>query len=139
MRCSTRSSRSLTSGCYFSNSMTQGISELPMDRVPLIAEPASNHLQWRELPAQNRLAPGLEPAFQHPRIHAAEVHVELQIALEQIRRCEAGVLAQQPRLHPVTDQEHRRRRSMIGAPVRVFREAPAKLAESHHQHEIGRA
>src|ERR1035441_3891858 len=103
MLCSTRSSRSLTSGCYFSSPLTQGVSELPADRVPLIAEPESDHLQRRKSLAQDRLAPGLEPAFQHSRIHAAEVPIELQVALEQIPRCEAGVLAQQSRFHLVAD------------------------------------
>ena len=45
---------------------------------------SSDKPQRGEPPAQDWLAPCLEPIFQHPGVHRAEIHFELQIALEQI-------------------------------------------------------
>src|ERR1039458_3252694 len=95
-----------------------------------------NKLQRQELFAENRCALRFEPVLQHAGIDAAEVHVVFHVALKQIRRREAGIFSEQSGFHLAADDEHRRRRAVIGAAVGVLRHAPAKFTERHHQHAL---
>ena len=81
------------------------------------------------------LAPGLEPALparRHRRSGSPRCTSDRPGTNPPGARL--GYSAQQPRLHLVADDEHRRRGAVVGAAVGIFRDAPAKFAERHHQH-----
>ena len=95
-----------------------------------------NQLERLELSPENRLAAGLEPVLEHRCIHAAEIDRVFDVALEQIRRREAGILAEQTGFDAFTHNEHRRGGAMVGAGIGVVRDAAAEFAKGHQQHAL---
>ena len=71
---------------------------------------------------------------EHSPVNAAEVGVEFQITVIEIRK--ARIFPEQSRFHRTPDDKHRRGRAVIGPSICIFHNPPAELAKGHQQHTI---
>ena len=76
------------------------------------------HIGGREGVAENRSGGPAEPLRQERGIDRAEVELKFQIAVGQI--IQAGMLADDARLHTAADEKNRRGRAVVGSTAGVF-------------------
>ena len=101
---------------------------------------AANHLtssiadcvDRREFAFQCGLCIAVQPLRKHGCINLSEVGVVLQVSILEIP--EAGVFANQPRLHLGSRQKHGTSCSMIRAFAGVFLHTPTEFTEAQAQH-----
>ena len=73
----------------------------------------------------------MEPILKEARVNRPEIGVVLEVALIQIR--ETRVFSMEATLYGIADQEHLRRRTVVGAEATVLLRGAAEFRESGGQ------
>src|SRR5437879_2458057 len=102
--------------------------------IPQATHQTLHNRKRGELFPKYELTRRTQPFVQHRCINAAKIGVEFQITIVEIDQ--ARVFPEQPRLYSAADKKHRRRRTVIGATIRIFRDASPELAEGHQQYTL---
>ena len=96
---------------------------------------AMDERQRLEASAQRFLRPQTEPSFQSGRVHAAEVHCHLEVAVGQVR--EAWVCPVHSRTDAWASQKYRPGRPVVSPHRTILCDTAAELAENKDEDAFG--
>jgi hypothetical protein len=94
----------------------------------------SNEIELRKIATENVGRWGFHPIRKNCRINGPEIDVIEKIP--GIKAVQGRLLSVQARSDTAAADKHRSSRAMVGAAIGIFPDAPAELAEGHHENAI---